>query len=837
MHKKLEHQNQSEQSSNARAEEEPAGNPDLFRTMNADEWRRIQAEFLSEQALRESQRKSEKPLSFTDLPLEEMVSGVTAQEKDSTEENWSPDPFPSSKLAQSAAYDERDSDEALSHSTSFIDVGYTLNQKYKLVQLLGEGITGRVFLAQHLHWRTRYVIKILHPWISRQNSAMQQFIKSFQELETFQHEGIVRPFLLDYDPPSGRVFYFMDYIEGETLVSSLLRKHNQGDDSQFSKEDVLYLFEALVSIITYTHSHSFYAGNIQPSRILLTPNGHAPLQLLSYGLSFATQGSSPLQSGSLHTMYYAAPELKMGNPTVTGACDVFSIGVMVYQLLTGTLPIGIPRPPSEVSSQWPKSLDHVMACAMHAEPGQRYDSLRVFLDEFKSAFKPRSNMVQLSLSGEEPPLTAPVSQTFQPTVASPPPFSHGSKQSSVVSQHQPGKAKAPSSRLANLSKPSTPLGDSHQRNASASRVSSLKSDGASRLAVGQHSSSRSHGISPHSPHPNYGSQTPPSIYGSQTSSSISMSHAGNSRIVNSVMGSSGTPSPGEPISTWPAHEHRITSMALSPDGKLLASTGEEGCLRLWATGSWSQLQTLPIEGTRISQLRWSSDSRYVAFVCDSLSVQVWDTRHMRKEQELSHQSKVHDLAWHTKGHLLYTACADQQIHSWNLRLQRINGTLEGHEGAVRALLFDPKSKMLVSGGDDSHIKMWSVERKKLFQNLSFTTASISAMTLSHSSNMLATGHADNVIQVRDLRTGHLKCSLTGHEGTITCLSFGPNDRWLASGSMDGTLRIWDSREYKLIHTIGHHNSPVHSIGVSNDGQWIASASNENTICIWDSSRW
>lgn len=759
------------------------GNPDLFRTINATEWHELRAKYNLDMDGKPLPR--EEHLSFTDLPMEGVHAEIEKiKHKETSSEFAFREQSPSSeRLHAVRETSDYDSQDALQQSKRALGVGSVIHH-YQLEQVLGDGMTGRVYLAQHLKMPMRYAVKVLHPWFTKKHGMLQNFLSSFNQLERLAHPGIVRPFMLDEDPKTGEVFYFMDLLHGQSYISTVAQKHEQ--KSSFSQEEIMDFLDQVGPTLQYAHENHVYGGNVQPSRIFINERDRKhPLKLLSFGLgaSLDRADHSPLQSGPLHAMYYAAPEAQHGGHPLSASSDVFSLGVIVYQLLTGALPIGIARPPSEVSPEWSPAIDEVMSRAMQAEPHKRYGTVEDFLLDFKGAFKPKSNVVSLSLSGDSSP-DIPAS-SFQPVVT---PLPRGAS-----ARHTPPP-------------PGTQEDDKHP-NFGGYQSSTLNPK---PMVTPPQGIAYTSGM--------YRSSAP-------SSSKVESPLAGNIQNVNS------------PMSTWPAHDLAITSMAVSPDGKLLASVGEDRSMRIWSTGSWSQMQTCSVTASRMMHLTWSSDSQNVAFVDEQNTVQVWNIQRMRLMHSLAHNTRVHKIAWHPNGHQIYSACENNSIQMWNLRMDRVMGTLEGHSGSIHSLLFEPSFKALVSGSSDHTIKLWSVEEKRLFQSLCTCKSPVFAMALSQTSSVLATGHTDALVQLRDFRSGHLKCSLRGHEGSITALAFGPNDRWLASAATDCTIRLWNTRKSKLIHTIEHHNSPVHSLCLSQDGSWMASACADNRICIWNTSNW
>jgi serine/threonine-protein kinase len=264
---------------------------------------------------------------------------------------------------------------------------------YDVEALIGHGGMGEVYRASRAdeQYRQQVAIKVLRAGRSSPE-AVRRFRVERQILATLQHPNVAT--LLDGGvTPAGEPYLVMQYVDGLPIL-------RHATERGLTIEQRLRLFMAVANAVQFAHGHLIVHRDLKPSNILVTADGQ-PL-LLDFGIAKLLQsGSSGLATGDLLllTPQYAAPEQFLGLP-VTTATDVYALGVLLYELLSGARPFQSlgpaelgravcetdPAPPSamappEVSRTIRGDLDHVVLMAIRREPGRRYASAGQFAED------------------------------------------------------------------------------------------------------------------------------------------------------------------------------------------------------------------------------------------------------------------------------------------------------------------------------------------------------------------------------------------------------------------------------------------------------------------------
>ena len=260
---------------------------------------------------------------------------------------------------------------------------------YKLVRLLGKGGMGAVFLAERADGELDRSVAIKFINASYDPGRRDHFLRERQILASLNHPGIGRLFDAGHSA-AGQPYLIMEYIEGVPL-------------DEFARNlDVrskLQLFLQVCGALAYAHRSLVIHRDLKPSNILVDATGQA--KLLDFGIARILDDEAGGGAGSatmerLLTPDYASPEQVRGQAQTTGT-DVYSLGAVLYRLLTGQSPHGQaagrsepvesvicsidPPPPSQINRALPRDLDFITAKALRKEPEQRYTSVDAFADD------------------------------------------------------------------------------------------------------------------------------------------------------------------------------------------------------------------------------------------------------------------------------------------------------------------------------------------------------------------------------------------------------------------------------------------------------------------------
>ncbi|MBX3085752.1 MAG: SUMF1/EgtB/PvdO family nonheme iron enzyme [Anaerolineae bacterium] len=266
---------------------------------------------------------------------------------------------------------------------SYLSPGQKLG-KYEIKALLGHGGMAEVYRALNPDLGQDVAIKVLRPHILSSSDAVARFRQEAQSIAGLSHPNIVRVFDFSAD---GRLQYMvMELINGHSL-DKLIDHLPKGMPQDMATK----LFRQIVDAIAYAHERGIIHRDIKPGNVLLAENDRAVLT--DFGLARVMGATRMTQSGTSYgTPSYMSPEQATG-VEITPASDVYSLGVMFYEMLTGHTPFTAesatqlllkhlqeqPKPPIEINSDIDPSLNYLIMRALAKEPTERFATGREML--------------------------------------------------------------------------------------------------------------------------------------------------------------------------------------------------------------------------------------------------------------------------------------------------------------------------------------------------------------------------------------------------------------------------------------------------------------------------
>jgi serine/threonine protein kinase len=274
-------------------------------------------------------------------------------------------------------------------------VGSVLDGQYQIESLLGKGGMGAVYLARHILLGDRVAIKILPPEVRNNAEWLRRFRREGQAARRFRHANAVTVYDLR-TASDGTIYMVMEYVEGLTLDAELKRR------GRFTAAEAFEILEPIMSVLNTAHAMGVVHRDLKPENIMIgkaQTDGQTPIKLLDLGIAKMREIAGVESSGTteltmagqvLGTPYYMSPEQwgelsRDGNPEIDGRTDIYSLGLVAYQMISGQRPyaaatlhelrrehISVTPPPlSEKVPQVPLAFSHAIDRAISKDRGDR----------------------------------------------------------------------------------------------------------------------------------------------------------------------------------------------------------------------------------------------------------------------------------------------------------------------------------------------------------------------------------------------------------------------------------------------------------------------------------
>jgi WD40 repeat protein len=284
--------------------------------------------------------------------------------------------------------------------------------------------------------------------------------------------------------------------------------------------------------------------------------------------------------------------------------------------------------------------------------------------------------------------------------------------------------------------------------------------------------------------------------------------------------------------TIKGHENSVSSVAISPDGQMIASSGDR-TIKLWNLATGKQISSLNGHSQQVNIVVISPDGKTLVSGSDDNTIKIWNLATGEQIRTLiGHSSAVHALAISPDGKTLVSGSDDNTIKIWNLATGRQIRTLIGHTFWVRSVAISQDGATLASGSFDKTVKLWDMAKGNPIRTLTGNAQTVTAVAISPDSNTLASASRDRTIKLWNLATGEEILTLAGHANTVTSVAFSPDGNTLASGSRDRTIKLWNLATGEEILKLAGRANTITSVTFSLDGKTLVSSSEDNTIQIW-----
>jgi WD40 repeat protein len=293
------------------------------------------------------------------------------------------------------------------------------------------------------------------------------------------------------------------------------------------------------------------------------------------------------------------------------------------------------------------------------------------------------------------------------------------------------------------------------------------------------------------------------------------------------------------------HTSSVESVAFSPDGKLLASGSDDGTARLWDIRTRRAVKIFDTKNERtgrdlVFDIAFSPDGRLLVGASNS-DAYVWDVQGGQMVATFSRvddQSYMRDIAFSPDGKLLAYGIEGVKYGSvglWDVTTHKLTATWTGHRMGVENIAFSPDGKRLASRSADNTVRVWDVASGQTVSTLKDFTKAVVNLAFSPDNKTLATLSVDLAVHLRDIHSGQYVTTLGGYDYDIASpwygLAYRPDGRLIASSSMDGSATLWDVQGGKTAGVVPGGGPSL--VAFSPDGKLLAVG--RDNIELWDAA--
>ena len=276
----------------------------------------------------------------------------------------------------------------------------------------------------------------------------------------------------------------------------------------------------------------------------------------------------------------------------------------------------------------------------------------------------------------------------------------------------------------------------------------------------------------------------------------------------------------------------VRSVAISPDGRLLASGFLYEGIKVWEVDSGVPLRSLRGHTASVNSIAFSPDSQWLVSGSRDRTIKLWDVYagHEIRTLEPRDCGEVRAVTFSPDGLWLASGSTDSMVRLWRVITGAEVQAMDGHEGPVTSTVFSPDGRYIASGSLDRTLKLWEADTGREVKTFEGHTAGVASLAYSPDGRLLVSGGEDKMVRIWDVDTAREIRTLAGHINDVTSVAFSPNGQLVAGGSLGQTIRIWNLSTGRLVKTLWFSEISWHPVAFSPKGQWMALASRD--VQLW-----
>jgi WD40 repeat protein len=732
---------------------------------------------------------------------------------------------------------------------------------YELVEELGRGGMGVVFKARQVSLNRPVALKMILAGQLASPADVQRFQAEAQMGACLDHPHIVP--IYEVGAYQGQHYFSMKLMEGGSLAAQISEGRWKMERPQQQRQ-AAQLIATLARAVEHAHQRGLLHRDLKPGNILFDLEERPHVS--DFGLSKRVQPAAEGQKGQgadltvsgmlLGTPSYMAPEQATALRTVTTAADVYSLGAVLYELLTGTAPFQGDSPLAtlhQVTSAEPprprscnplvdRDLETITLKCLEKEPRRRYVSAAALAEDIARWLagepiraRPAGSLERIAKWTKRRPasatLCALLATAFLVGVAV---LIWGWQGAVAAEREQQLRAgKEAEEKRAEAARADQ---EAHAKGRLAVQLY-FKNVALARLEFADNNLGRANQLLTECEDNLRGWEWqfldryfhPDSLTLRQhTAGVVGLAFSADSTRLASV--------------SSPLHDRRIYD-GITGRRKPTASTwsGNRGAIRICRTSDGHELLAIDPRADFICRVALSPDGKAVACSGESRSaigfIKVFDAGTGKELFSVSgHKNVVRSIAFSPDGQLLASASDDGMANLWDAKSGKLLRGIARRDSTISAistLAFSPDGKRLAGAiTEDATARIWETATGRQVCVLTGHTATITRVAFSPDSQRLATASEDHTIKLWHAPTGQELGTLVGHKDGVAAVGFSPDGGRLVSAGYDDMGRVWDLAGGMSAFTLTGHGAAVLDAAYSPDGQRLATASLDGTVKLW-----
>ncbi len=723
------------------------------------------------------------------------------------------------------------------------DIPYQKGQligHYKILDILKQGRLADTFLGKDTRDRAPVIIKLFRPALVQE--LQKDFLAQGRALMQLDHPHILK--VRDMGVENHYPFLVSDYVPSSALRQKFPRgkAHPLGTFLPYLKQ--------IASALEYVHRHHILHGDVRPEHILVEQNDH--IFLTDFTIEVILQNQEQLNYQRTESIAYTAPERIQGK--ATAASDLYSLGIVVYELLCGEVPFArsyietanlhLNAAPPSLRGKVPgipASVEKVVLMALSKEPAERFTTVQAFVNALDQAQNARAGGAARSKAVVPYPALSSVAETriVPPPAAMVPPSPVSSPIPSAPSlpltparlsppQQEPVVREVSSPPMQPVlpitSEPvikDSPLAP--RRSDTVSMTRRIFAVGLVGLAAAGGAGSwylLSHRLAKSTPPLVTPDGTPPATRTSVNNTNVLI---------------------------FSGHLTGVNALSWSPDGKRIASASNDTFVQVFDASTGKRLLIYRGHTKEVAAVSWSPDGKRIASGGQDATVQIWDAGTGKQGFVYKgHKDRVDALSWSSDSTQIASGSEDKTVQIWSADNGQMSFNFQGHTAGVLCVSWQPGDSSVASGSWDGTLRNWAIvphgdhfnAGEQIFSYGGHGKNEVSAVAWSPDGNFIASAGADQTVQLSNGVDGTPRpVFFTDHRNRqhvnpVLSVAWSPNGDFIASGDTDGNVYVWRVAGRKTVFTYRGHKGAVNAVSWSPDGKRLASASADATVHVW-----